>query len=250
MTTADLHTLTGAYALHALSDKEAAAFERHLASCEACAVEVRELSETAALLGVAASVTPGPELKEHVMRRISTVRQEGPQNASTPSSRSGWRPHRASRWALAACLAAAAALGGTTIWQHERAQDAIERARRTEQRTESVAAVLVAPDAKTRTTQFADGATGTVIVSEALDRAAFVTSGLADPPPGKVYELWFNDGGGAMRPAGFVNTARAATAVLMRGEVGDASGMGLTLEPAGGSLKPTSSPIVLMPFPA
>ncbi|MGC0339287.1 hypothetical protein RKD20_004321 [Streptomyces sp. SLBN-8D4] len=30
MTTVDLHRMTGAYALHALSDDETAAFERHL----------------------------------------------------------------------------------------------------------------------------------------------------------------------------------------------------------------------------
>ncbi|MFF3488462.1 anti-sigma factor domain-containing protein [Streptomyces sp. NPDC002701] len=250
MKTTDLHTLTGAYALQALSTEEATAFERHLASCEACTQEVRELSETAARLGMAVSLTPRPELKEHVMRRISAVRQEAPRLLlSTPSPRTRLRTHRVSRWALAACLAAAAALGGTTVWQHERAQDASARAERTEQRADSLATVLAAPDAKTRTMHFADGATGTVIVSRSLDQAAFVTAGLAPPPAGKVYELWFNDDG-TMRAAGLVNVDRAATAVLMRGNVGGASGMGLTLEPAGGSTKPTSSPLVLVPFPA
>ncbi|WP_047470085.1 RskA family anti-sigma factor, partial [Streptomyces sp. M10] len=33
MTTAELHTLTGAYALHALPEEERAAFDRHLADC-------------------------------------------------------------------------------------------------------------------------------------------------------------------------------------------------------------------------
>ncbi|MFF3489646.1 anti-sigma factor domain-containing protein [Streptomyces sp. NPDC002701] len=250
MKTTDLHTLTGAYALQALSIEEAAAFERHLASCEACTQEVRELSETAARLGVAASLTPRPELKEHVMRRISTVRQEGPRFlVPSPSPRTRLRTHRVPRWALAACLAVTAALGATTIWQHERAQDATAQARRTEQRAGSLAAVLAAPDARTRTTRFADGASGTVIVSRSLNQAAFVTAGLAEPPAGKVYQLWFNDDG-TMRAAGLMNADRVATAVLMSGKVGGASGMGLTLEPAGGSPKPTSSPLVLMSFPA
>ena len=38
---ADLHTLTGAYAADALSDTEQLAFERHLTACPACAQEVR-----------------------------------------------------------------------------------------------------------------------------------------------------------------------------------------------------------------
>ena len=39
---ADLHTLTGAYAADALSGTERLAFERHLDDCPACAQEVRE----------------------------------------------------------------------------------------------------------------------------------------------------------------------------------------------------------------
>ena len=39
--TIDLHTLSGAYALDALSAEEAEEFSRHLAQCEACREEVR-----------------------------------------------------------------------------------------------------------------------------------------------------------------------------------------------------------------
>ncbi|MFD9466730.1 zf-HC2 domain-containing protein, partial [Streptomyces sp. NPDC060027] len=78
MTTTDLHTLTGAYALHALANDERERFERHAADCEACAQEVRELTAAAARLGLAVTATPGPALKDQVMRRITTVRQEGP----------------------------------------------------------------------------------------------------------------------------------------------------------------------------
>lgn len=47
MSTVDLHTLTGAYALGALSEQESAEFAGHLAQCQACTQEVRELRETA-----------------------------------------------------------------------------------------------------------------------------------------------------------------------------------------------------------
>ncbi|WP_461030738.1 RskA family anti-sigma factor, partial [Streptomyces sparsus] len=75
MNTADLHTLTGAYALHALSDEERVVFERHLAACTSCAQEVRELAETAERLGRAVAVPPPPELRQRVLRQIGTVRQ-------------------------------------------------------------------------------------------------------------------------------------------------------------------------------
>ncbi|MEU1042587.1 anti-sigma factor [Streptomyces sp. NPDC005907] len=251
MTTVDLHTLTGAYALHALSDDERGAFERHAADCEACTDEVRELSETAARLGLAVSARPRPELKGRVLRHITTVRQDAPRTAPPGRSarRSAARATSLSRWALAACLAGAAALGGTTAWQHERAQDAREQARQTERRTDAVASVLAAPDAKTRTAALADGARGTVVVSRSRDAAVFIASGMARPPGGKVYQLWFDDGG-TMRSAGLMDPGRSTEAVLMSGSVDGASGMGITVEPAGGSAEPTSRPVALMGLPA
>ncbi|MFB7241482.1 anti-sigma factor [Streptomyces populi] len=253
MTAADLHTLTGAYALHALDDDERERFERHAAACADCAREVRELSAAAARLGLAVTVSPDPALKDQVMRRITTVRQEPPRTVSPGELRTvGARRRRPSRWALAAALAAAAALGGTAVWQHERAQDAQnaqEQARRAERRADQVAAVLTAPDARSRTTELPGGASGTVVVSRSRDRAVFVASRMAKPPGGKVYQLWFDEAG-TMRSAGLMDPGRGTGAVLMEGPVDGASGMGITVEPAGGSRSPTSAPVALMGLPA
>ncbi|MFJ5305435.1 anti-sigma factor domain-containing protein [Streptomyces sp. NPDC088350] len=250
MTTIDLHRLTGAYALHALSDEESAAFERHLAGCEACAQEAAELTATAARLGLAVSATPAPELREQVLRRITTVRQETPGRAAQPRPvLAGPRARVLSRWALAACLAAATALGGTAVWQHQRAEDARTEARAATRATDEIAAVLAAPDARTRAAALTGGATGTVVVSRGRGRAVFVVSGMERPPGGKVYQLWFDDGG-TMRSAGLMNPDRGDQAVLLRGSVDGASGMGITVEPTGGSRHPTSAPLALLPFPA
>ncbi|MET7286499.1 anti-sigma factor [Streptomyces sp. NPDC005573] len=250
MITADLHTMTGAYALHALSDEECEAFERHLAKCEPCRQEVAELTATAARLGLAASVTARPELRGLVLDRITGVRQETP-GGPDPSRRSAAAPRtRAlSRWALAACLAAAATLGGTTVWQHERAEDALVRAQRAEQGADGIAAVLGAPDAKVRAAALGDGASGSVVVSRSRDRAVFVVSGMARPPHGRVYQLWFDDGG-TMRSAGLMRSGSTDQTVLLRGAVDRASGMGITVEPTGGSPRPTSAPLALLKFPA
>ncbi|MET7982643.1 MULTISPECIES: anti-sigma factor [unclassified Streptomyces] len=249
MTTADLHTLTGAYALHALADDERERFERHAADCEDCAQEVRELSAAAARLGLAMTATPAPALKDQVLRRITTVRQESPRTTALTAPRAiGSRRLRPARWALAAAVAAAAALGGTAVWQHERAQDAQEQARQTERRADQVAAVLAAPDAASRTAKLADGASGTVVVSRSRDQAVFVSSRMAKPPAGKVYQLWFDDAG-TMRSAGLMDPGRSTEAVLMKGSVDGASGMGVTVEPAGGSTKPTSTPVALLGLP-
>ncbi|QHY94590.1 Anti-sigma-K factor RskA [Streptomyces sp. S4.7] len=253
MSTAELHTLTGAYALHALEADERAEFERHLEACPACAQEVAELAATTTRLGLAVAVAPPTELKARVLRRIATERQEPPK--VTPESRGSGggagaaRGRALSRFALAACLAAAAGFGGIAVWQHQEAREAGERASASQQRSEALAAVLAAPDAKISTGGLTDGATGTVVVSRARDKAAFIASGMPKPPGGKVYQLWFNDDG-AMRDAGLMDPSATSGSVLMAGSVGAASGMGITVEPAGGSPQPTSDPVALMNFPA
>ncbi|WP_410596097.1 hypothetical protein [Amycolatopsis sp. lyj-23] len=78
MTTADLHTLTGAYAINALSDLERAASERHLDQCEDCRLEVRELKATAAHLAVDLWLEPSSRLRSAVLTAVTHTRQLPP----------------------------------------------------------------------------------------------------------------------------------------------------------------------------
>ncbi|MFE0802767.1 anti-sigma factor domain-containing protein [Streptomyces sp. NPDC058812] len=246
----DLHSLTGAYALHALPDDERAAFERHLTGCGSCEQESLEFAAAAARLGLAATVSPGPVLKDRVLHRITTVRQVPPGGGTVERARRVVpRGRGLARWALAACVAAAAGLGGTAVWQYERAQDAGNRAARAQQQAEELAGVLAAPDAASRTVRLGGGASGTLVVSDRQDRAVFLASGMAEPPAGKVYQLWFDDHG-TMRSAGLMDPGRGSQAVLMEGDVDGAAGVGITVEPAGGSEQPTTTPMALLNMPA
>ncbi|MEV7284563.1 anti-sigma factor [Streptomyces sp. NPDC093252] len=259
MSADDPHRLTGAYALDALDGDERVGFERHLTGCVPCAQESAELSATAARLGLAASAVPRPEMRARVLRRITAVRQEPPRPAVVPvrPERGAGRARVSARWALAACLAVATALGGTAWWQYERARDAESRVQVAERAAAEVAAVLSAPDARVAAGTLGDsggdggdggdGATGSVVVSRSRDRAVFVAAGLPRPPAGKTYQLWFDDGG-VMRDAGLLEPGRADQTVLMRGAVGPASGMGVTVEPEGGSARPTSAPLAVLAF--
>ncbi|MER6105907.1 anti-sigma factor [Streptomyces sp. NPDC001832] len=247
MSDAELHTLTGAYALHALPDTEQRKFERHLGDCEACAVEVRELSETATRLGLAVATAPQPELRDRVLREIATVRQESPSDARRARG-PGWGG-RWPKFALAACLAAVVGFGGIAVRQDRAAQDARQEARVARQQNEQMTRVLAAPDAKASSSTMKGGAKGTVVVSQSENRAVFMTSGMRQPPSGKVYQLWFDDRG-TMRSAGLMDSTATSGAKLLDGPVDGASGMGITVEPAGGSAQPTSAPLARMNFPA
>ena len=74
----------------------------------------------------------------------------------------------------------------------------------------------------------------------------FTSAGLRDLPPQKVYEVWFLGPGNA-RKAGLVppSTGDTTAPVLASGlQPGDK--VGVTVEPAGGSVAPTTAPIVVM----
>ncbi|MEV4946474.1 anti-sigma factor [Streptomyces sp. NPDC053755] len=250
MNAADLHTMTGAYVLDALDTaEEREAVERHLTHCAACSHEVRELSETAARLGMAVAEPVGPRLRADVLRRIATVRQYPP--ATEPPARTtralrGLR--RMPGWALAASLVGTVALGGVAGWQYERAEDARRAAREARAESSGVAAVLAAPDARVTTARLRGGAVGTVVYAPSVDRAVFAASDLPAPPAGKVYQLWFDDRG-AMRPAGLMPTGGSASATLLTGAVDRATAVGITLEPTGGSPEPTSAPVAVLALP-
>ncbi|MFJ1706361.1 anti-sigma factor domain-containing protein [Kitasatospora sp. NPDC088346] len=247
-TAADLHTLTGAYATHALGEAERHAFEQHLSQCPACEQEVREFTSTLARLGAAEAVVPPHEMKARVLAGIGTVRQLAPVSSEPDQDGAGRRPGRLARqWpklALAASVAVAATLGGLAYQQHDRAEQAMAEAAALQQQQARFSSLLTAPDART-STGTAGGGVGTVVWSETLGQAGFLASGLPTLPPDKAYEIWFNDAG-TMRPAGLLPGPDGS--LLLAGGIQGAAGIGVTVEPAGGSAHPTGSPMMLLDF--
>ncbi|MFE2724849.1 anti-sigma factor domain-containing protein [Kitasatospora sp. NPDC059327] len=246
---ADLHTLTGAYAAHALPAAEREAFERHLAQCPACAQEVAEFAATLARLGAAETVTPPPELRARVLGGIASVRQLAPQAGAEPDGDPGrpgrWR-RRWPKFALAASVAVAAALGGLAVQQHDRAEQARSQAARLQQQQADLGTLLTAPDARTATAKTTAGSgVGTVVWSESKGQAGFLAAGMPALPAGKTYEIWFNDAG-TMRPAGLMPGTHGS--LLLDGPLDGAAGIGVTVEPAGGSPHPSGTPVLLLPF--
>ncbi|WP_369184923.1 anti-sigma factor [Streptomyces sp. Y1] len=241
----DLHTLTGVYAAHALPDEERLAFERHLAQCPACAQEVAEFKATLARLGSAESGAVPPGLKARVMAGIGDVRQlppvTGPAERRRPTSR------LARQWpklALAACLALATVLGALAVQQHDQAQRAQAQASAMRDEQAAVTSLLTAPDARTTTTVLGS-AVATVVWSPGRGQAAFLAAGMPALPPGRTYELWFNDSG-TMRPAGLLPADHGQ--LLLTGRINAAVGVGVTQEPAAGSAHPTGQPLMLLPL--
>lgn len=111
-----------------------------------------------------------------------------------------------------------------------------------------IAAVLSAADARIASAATSAGGTATVVASRRDGNVVFTSSGLPVLPPSSVYELWFI-GSAGVRPAGLVPTPDpdgvAAVLVLASGLSPD-DAIGVTVEPAGGTDAPTTTPIVVL----
>jgi anti-sigma-K factor RskA len=262
----ELNTLAAAFALDALPLDERSAFEEQLSEYPELEREVEELQQAAGLLAEPIAVRVPAALRVSVLAGIAGIRQlpplvvDGAAPGSTPAPEVGAGPvaeisrpageagapvsdlgaHRARRarrlsgprrtfvTAVAAAAAAAAVILG---------YQAVRPAS-----SSPIAGVLAQPDA--RTTQVAVGHTGEAILawSETEKRVVVQVNSLPDAPAGKTYQLWLIRSTGAVSEGTFDPTSGSATLQADGLRAGDR--VGITIEPAGGSKQPTTTPIL------
>jgi anti-sigma factor RsiW len=263
MTDDDIHDLSGAYVVDAVDDAERALFEAHLADCPACQSEVASLRAAAGHLSLGTVTTPPPSLRESVLRDISAVRplpplvtsreEPAPEPVAASASASAApavpttleakrterarRAPRLQRWLVGVAAAAVLATGGA-IWHPWSPQKISVQPTAMQQ-------VLQSQDAERFTTNVG-AATATIVRSPSLKKAVIVTANMPAAPAGKVYELWLQQGKTMVR-AGLMPPGQANT-VLLDGNAASANGVGITIEPTGGSDKPTLPPVALIAF--
>jgi len=227
----DLHVLTGSYVLDAVSDAEREEFERHLPHCPTCDAEVRGLRETAARLALACAVNPPARMEPQVLAATYRTRQLPPLPADRPG-RVLHFPRRLAILAAAASVAAALALGITQLT----AQHQLDQARAT-----AIARVVTAPDARAETVRTSAGGSVTVVASAALREAVVSTSGMASLPSSRVYQVWVMSPSGA-RSAGLLHGSSLLASAVRPGDR-----IGITVEPADGAARPTTTPVAVLP---
>lgn len=242
----EMSSLTGAYAVDALTGPERAEFEHHLAECEECAQEVRELRDTAGMLGLAAAEEPPADLKGRVLHEIAYTRQEPPEAEPVPIG--ARRAARTARWGTRAAVAASvvgvalAAVFGVSAWQTEqeleqaRQQLGQESARGTE-----MSRVMHASDARIVHAS-EGGAVATAVVSMELGEAVFMSEHMPDAPEDKVHQLWAIGEQGATSMGVLGDRDGPVSAGMPDGT----TKLGVTTEPAGGSEQPTTDPFMLL----
>jgi anti-sigma-K factor RskA len=246
-----VHLLTGAYVLDALDPDERAAFEAHLETCRACSAEVRQLQTTATRLAEGVAVPLPPSLKVRVLEEVAQTRQLPPV-VPPPTTLPDASRRRAARraWTTRALAAAAAIAVVAAVGLGALARHLADERSDLSARTQAINSVLTAPDAHTVSAPVAgSNARAAVIVSDSLGRAVLVANNLQAPPSGRIYQLWFIDSKGQARSAGTFKPGPDGNAAQpLAGTVGNATTVGMTVEPKGGSRQPTTTPTVAVPI--
>ena len=229
----DVHTLSGAYALDALTPEEAAAFEAHLEGCAACRDEVHELREAVAAMGAQSWAAAPRRLRESVLTAAERTPQEPPPARVETSVDELARRRRTPVMLLVAAVAVIAAAVGGVVGV---------RALSGDDQADLVAAARVvfnASDSSQVAVRTSNGGTLHVAISPGRQEMAVDVRDLPALDQEHVYQLWAVHEG-----------EMASAAVLSSDTTGAAMGMpaegttiAVTVEPAGGSEQPTEEPI-------
>ncbi|MDX2704440.1 anti-sigma factor [Streptomyces sp. PA03-6a] len=254
-----VHELAAAYALDTLAPRELRRFERHLMRCHACAERVRDLAGDTVRLGNRGSAVPPPPM---VPLLVDGVPVDGvPEDPEAPQAREplealgpgrwweAWRrpsPARLAATGAGAALLACAVLGALLL----RTATQLDRERGN---TRAVNEVLTAADARPAYASDDHGRGVTAVVSRDLRRAVVTVHGLPRLEGRNVYQLWLvSERPTSFRSLGVLGADPAADgtpAPIVTDGLNERSyAFTVTVEPTGGSVVPTSDPMVQLPL--
>jgi anti-sigma-K factor RskA len=242
--------LTGSYALDALAGHERATFEKHLDRCDTCADEVRGLREAAARMAMATAIAPPREMRRRVLAAAPLTRQLPPPGRNLLPRPGRLDRPRHVRPSQAGITAAIVALAAAVVFLFVTQATTQHQLRQAQASGRAIAAVLAAPDAHVESMTASVGGTVTAVMSLTRHEAVISTADVPALTGGKVYQLWVMGPSGA-RSAGLLPAGRAGVTVPVLAEgVRPGDRLGITVEPAGGTARPTTAPVVVMPVPA
>ena len=228
------------YALGATDAAESTIVESHLDGCAECRRDLDDATEIAALLALAVPVVEPPtHLRDAIVRAAGVDRELRGIRAPAPAV-AGTRPGRPSpRTRLSrllspartiAGIAAACAILATGVAVHERGSTT----------SSELQAALQAPEARVLQLSAANGSSARVVT--APGRKPVFVGTMAAAPSGHTYQLWAIPAGGTPISLGLLGNGRVIRAVP---SVTDAKSYAVTVEPAGGSSQPTTTPIMV-----
>jgi anti-sigma-K factor RskA len=239
--------LKDAYVLGALPEEERLEFEQYLVAHPDLQVEIEELSTIAGLLAFSPQEQePSSELRRRIM---DTVEAEAVHPAEVVHPRASRRSWLAGLWeavgprdlALAAAAMLVIGLFSWSMLLQGEVQDLQGR----------VQSLQSQPQDQSQGPQMiALGGAGTEqgVRAELLtlkdDRAILVAENMPPAPEGKTYQIWVIKGD-TPKPSGLFEPKGDSIAAVVENPVEGADAVAVTVEPEGGSKKPTTDPMLV-----
>jgi anti-sigma-K factor RskA len=231
----ELKDLLVPYALGAVPEEEMAEIRAHILECEECMAEADSFADVAGSLAYAAAPEELP--RGFADRVIDLVHEERGVNVATAA------PRLASRWRLLEALSFAALLlvvGVLSFSLIDARQDVVY--------DRHVVSVLLDSDEGLKLD--GSGARGAIVASDG--DALFVAEGLEDPPSNHDYQLWLMHGDCASSTSSNCTVVSAGTfdgrdgiAIVRTSKpLHGYENAAVTIEPAGGSEAPTTTPVI------
>jgi anti-sigma-K factor RskA len=220
----------GAYVLGALEEHEVESYRAHLATCAECREEVAQLQGVTDSLAIAVPRAQAPaEMRARLMAIVSgeaeLLRAAGHEADRPVYVRSRWRPRMLPALAATGALAAGVLIGALAINTGSG------------QQTRVIQAQVLAPA----------GHDATAALRKVDSHVQLQVTGMPAPALGRIYEVWLKRGSQPPEPtdALFSVTSQGNGTVGVPGDLRGVSTVMVTEEPAGGSLEPTHSPVIV-----
>jgi anti-sigma-K factor RskA len=231
-----------AYALGALDAEEVAALESHLNTCDSCQTELAEYRAVGdALLTVIPPKEPSAALRRRLQNRL-------------PSAQKRMRPRlnwSFSQVAMAAALVLLLVMNLYSILQVRTLQFEQTRLARQYRTGQTVLSMLSYPTTQ-RLAINSDTVVGSLLLDEDRDILALIVWNMPDLAENQTYQIWLIDPQGGRVSAGIFrpesDQAYTTQIVFPKQSLANFTGVGVTVEPAGGSEAPTGDRVFKVDF--
>ncbi len=229
--------LKDAFVLGALPEEERREFEEYLAAHPERRAEIEELGTVAGLLALSPQEQePSPELRSRIMEAV------GAEAARPHESRRSWRAligqFLGSRnLALGAAALLVVGLFSWSMLLRGEVQDLQGRVQSLQSQSQEGPQMVELGGAGTE-----QGAQAKVVTLEG-DRAVLVVEDMPPLPEGKTYQIWVIEDD-VPKPSGLFKPEQDSVAAVVEHPVGGGDVIAVTVEPEGGSPKPTTEPML------
>jgi anti-sigma-K factor RskA len=231
-----------AYALGALDAEEVAAFEAHLETCASCRVELAEYRR----VGESLLMTIPPKQPSAANRKRLQSRLPGANKSPRPQFTFSF-----GRLALGLSIIALLVLNLFSFLQVRQIQSQQASLLNQVENAQAALAMLSSSNVQMIPIQGGD-VSGTVLLNESQNTAVLILQNLPLPARNQVYQIWLvkPDGGrvsaGLFLPEG--GRSYTTQTISSTGSFSDYLGIGVTVEPAGGSDAPTGERVFKVDF--